>query len=141
MVKAIPTILFFIFLYFYFKVMLFGPLSRVLKQRREMTAGARESAQASLAKADRKQQEYEKKFTETRGEVYRSQEDTRRKWLDDQAAAVAAAKAEAEQRVLAAREQIAADAAEARQNLSATAESMAEEIASTLLSRRAGEAA
>ena len=56
MVRAIPTMLFLVFLYYYFKFMLFGPLEKVLKQREELTAGARKSAEASLAEAERKQQ-------------------------------------------------------------------------------------
>ena len=140
MVKAIPTILFFIFLYYYLKFMLFGPLEKVLKQRGDLTEGARKGAEVSLKVAERKQEEYEQKFTEARSEVYRGQEDMRRKWLDDQAAAVAAAKAEAEKQVRAAREQIAADAATARQNLTMTSQTMADEIAGVILARKAGAA-
>ena len=70
MVHAIPTILLLILLYFYFKAMLFGPLEKVLKQRAELTAGARQAADASLAAAERKQQEYERKFAEARAEAY-----------------------------------------------------------------------
>jgi len=141
LVNAIPTIAFFIFLYYYFKFMLFGPLEKVLKQREELTEGARKAAQASLAAADRKQQDYEAKFNEARAEVYRSQEEMRRKWLEDQASAVEAARGEANARVHAAREQIAADASGARQNLSSTAESLADEIAGVILERKAGSAA
>jgi F-type H+-transporting ATPase subunit b len=137
MVQAIPTILFLIFLYFYLKVMLFGPLEKVLKQRGELTEGARKGAEASLAAAERKQQEYETTFAEARSGVYRSQEDTRRKWLDDQAAAVAEAKAGAEQQVRTAKEQIAADTATSRESLTATSGAMADEIATVMLARKA----
>jgi len=136
MVQAIPTILFFIFLYYFFKVMLFGPLAKVLKQRGELTEGARKGAEASLASAERKQQEYEKKFNEARAEVYRAQEDTRRKWLEDQAAAMETARAEAEKRVRAAKEQIAAETATSRTTLMETSGAMADQIASAMLARR-----
>jgi F-type H+-transporting ATPase subunit b len=138
MVQAIPTILFLVFLYYYFKLMLFGPLEKVLKQRDELTEGARKGADASLASAERKQQEYEIKFNEARAEVYRAQEETRRKWLEDQATAVAGGKVEAEKQVRTAKEQIAADAAAARQNLAAASQTLADEIAGVILSRRAG---
>src|SRR5690348_2395397 len=111
MVQAIFTIVCVILLYFYLKSMLFGPLDRVLKQRGDLTEGARKGATASLAEAERKQAEYELKFNEARAEVYRAQEETRRKWLADQSSAVAAAKAEAEQQVRTSKEQIAADTA------------------------------
>ena len=141
MVRAIPTMLFLVFLYYYFKLMLFGPLEKVLKQREELTEGARKSAEASLAAAERKQQEYEAKFNQARAEVYRGQEETRRKWLDDQAVAVAAARAEAEQQVRTAKQQIVADGGAARETLASTSGALADEIASVMLARRIGNAA
>ncbi|HLW77134.1 MAG TPA: ATP synthase F0 subunit B [Bryobacteraceae bacterium] len=138
MVQAIPTALFLIFLIFYLKWMLFGPLSNVLKQREALTEGARKSAKASLEEADRKQQEYEARFNQACGEVYKAQEETRRGWLGDQASAVAAARTEAEQRVKVAREQIAADAGAARQDLASKAETLADEIAGAILNGRVG---
>jgi F-type H+-transporting ATPase subunit b len=137
MVRAIPTMLFLVFLYYYFKLMLFGPLEKVLKQREELTAGARKSAEASLAEAERKQQEYESNFNQARAEVYRGQEETRRKWLDDQSAAVAAARAEADQQVQTAKQQIATDGGAARETLASSSGALAEEIASVMLARRA----
>jgi F-type H+-transporting ATPase subunit b len=137
MVRAIPTMLFLVFLYYYFKLMLFGPLEKVLKQREELTEGARKSAEASLAEAERKQQEYEAKFSQARAEVYRGQEETRRKWLDDQAAAVAAARAGADQQVQTAKQQIASDGGAARDSLASTSGALADEIASVMLARKA----
>lgn len=141
MVRAIPTMLFLVFLYYYFKLMLFGPLEKVLKQREELTDGARKSAEASLAAAEHKQQEYEAKFNQARAEVYRGQEEMRRKWLDDQAAAIAAARAEAEQQVRTAKQQIASDGGAARETLASTSGALADEITSVMLARRIGNAA
>lgn len=137
MVKAIPTMLFLIFLYYYFKLMLFGPLEKVLKQREDLTDGARKAAESSLASAERKQQDYEAKFNQARAEVYRAQEETRRKWLDDQATAVAAARTEAEQQVRTAKEQITSDTGVARESLASTSGALADEIASVMLARKA----
>jgi F-type H+-transporting ATPase subunit b len=138
LLKAIPTVLLLLVLRFYFKVMLFGPLEKVLKQRDELTEGARAAAQQSLAEADRKQQEYEVKFREARAEVYLAQEETRRGWLNDQAGQVADARRRAEASVRAAKEQIAAEIAAARQGLADTSATLADEIAATVLGRRAG---
>lgn len=140
MVKAIPTVGFLILLYYYFKTMLFGPLERVLKQRADLTEGARRAADASLAAADRKQQEYEARFNEARAEVYRAQEETRRKWLEDQAAQVAEARKQHEALVHASKQQIVADAASARQDLATRAGTLADEITSVVLARKAGSA-
>src|ERR1700722_17882679 len=86
LLKAIPTIVLFIFLNIYLRLMLFGPLTKVLQQRDELSEGARKAAEQSLAAAERKQQEYEEKFREARAEVYRAQEEQRRGWVENQAA-------------------------------------------------------
>ena len=82
--KAVPTVLLLIILHFYLKAMLFGPLAKTLKQRDALTKGARQSAEESLTSAERKTAAYEVKLQEARGEVYREQEDIRRKWLAEQ---------------------------------------------------------
>jgi F-type H+-transporting ATPase subunit b len=139
MVKAIPTILLLILLYFYLKAMLFGPLEKVLKQRDELTDGARKAADASLATAERKQQEYERKFAEARAEVYRAQEDTRRKWLDDQGDQLGGARSQADTLVRSEKARIVVEAAAARENLTASSAGLAENIADAILSRKSGD--
>jgi len=141
MVKAIPTVLLLILVYYYLKAMLFGPLDKVLKQRDELTEGARKVAADSLAAADRKQAEYELKFAEARAEVYRLQEETRRQWLEDQAGQVAETRQRMEERVHNEKLGIAADAAQARVNLTAPSGDLAEKIAERILARKAGSAA
>jgi F-type H+-transporting ATPase subunit b len=138
MLKAIPTVCLLLILHWYFKAMLFGPLEKVLKQRDELTEGARKSAEQSLAAAERKQQEYEKKFNEARAEVYRAQEETRRKWLEDQAAHVEEARQRSAQIIHEAKQQIEAEAAAARVSLTATTATLADEIATSILSRKRG---
>ena len=138
MLKAIPTVILLLLLYWYFRAMLFGPLEKVLKQRDELTEGARKSAEASLAAAEQKSREFEKKLNEARAEVYREQEETRRKWLEDQAAQVDATRKASEQAVHAAKQQIEAEAAAARDTLAATTAALADEIATTILGRKAG---
>jgi F-type H+-transporting ATPase subunit b len=137
LLKAIPTVCLLLLLHFYFKAMLFGPLEKVLKQREELTEGARRGADQSLAAADRKQQDYEAKFREARAEVYRAQEETRRRWLEDQAKQIADARQRSDLSVRAAKEQIAAEAAAARQGLADTSATLADQIATAILVRRA----
>ena len=108
LVKAIPTVVLVLLLHFYLKAMLFGPLEKILKQREELTDGARKAASASLAEAERKTAEYEAKLRDARAEVYREQEETRRKWLDRQATQVAEARAAMEVSLREAKAQITA---------------------------------
>jgi F-type H+-transporting ATPase subunit b len=136
MLKAIPTIVLFLLVYYYLKSMLFVPLEKVLHQREVLTDGARKAAQESLARAERKQQEYENKFNEARAEVYRSQEEIRRQWLEQQATQLAEARKRSEQTVRAAKDQIVVDASAARENLTMPSAELAEEITQVVLARR-----
>ena len=137
LLKAIPTIILLIVLHFYLKAVLFGPLDRVLKERRKLTEGARELAEASLAAATRKADEYEAKLREARAAVYKQQEEIRKRWLEEQAQQVAEARARSESAVKAAREAIALDADSARKSLQETSVAVADQIVATVLGRRA----
>ena len=140
LIKAIPTALFLIVLHFYLRLMLWGPVRRVLKEREEMTAGARRAAEASLANADRKVQEYEAKLREARAEVYKEQEEARQRWLADQASQISDARLKAEATIKQAKFEIAQEAAAARTSLLETSGTLAEEIATSILARRHNEA-
>ena len=136
LLKAIPTVCLLILLHFYLKFMLFGPLDRVLGQRRELTEGARKAAQDSLLAADAKSRDFESKLREARSQVYKEQEETRRGWLEDQASQISQARTRMEAAVKGAKQAIAAEAAAARQALTDTRATLAEQIANAVLSGR-----
>jgi F-type H+-transporting ATPase subunit b len=135
--KAVPTVILLVFLHLYLKAMLFKPLEKVLKDRDQLTTGARKSAEQSLAAADRKTAEYEATLRDTRNEVYREQEETRRRWLEDQSVQLASARERAQQKVAEARRQITQEATAARENLAGSSATLADQIASSVLSRGA----
>jgi F-type H+-transporting ATPase subunit b len=135
--KAVPTILLLLLLWFYFKAMLFGPLAKIQKERDALTKGARKTAQESLASAERKTADYENKLREARSEVYREQEEMRKKWLEDQAAQIEQAREKNAASVRAAKDQITNEAAAARTTLSTTSVQLADQIAGSILNRRA----
>ena len=137
LLKSIPTVVFLIILHFYLKAVLFGPLDRVMRQRRELTEGARKIAEDSLAAATRKADEYEAKLRDARAIVYKEQEEIRKRWLEEQAKEVAQARAGMEASVQAARQALAQDAAAARTSLQASSAALADQIANTVLGRRA----
>jgi len=136
LLKATLTIGIVVILHFYLKAMLFGPLTRILKEREALTEGARKSAEQSLAEAERKTVEYEVKLRAARAEVYKEQEETRRKWLDEQAAQVAQTRSAAEASVRAAKAEIATEAEAARTNLRDTSAALADQIATAVLAGR-----
>ena len=137
LLKAIPTIGLLIFLHFYLKFMLFGPLDKVLKQRQELTEGARQAAEDSLRAADRKSQDFEGKMREARAQVYKEQEETRRRWLEDQASQISQARARVEASVKDAKHALGTEAAGVRQNLLESSATLADDIAKAVLTRRA----
>jgi len=137
LLKAIPTIILLIILHFYLKAVLFGPLDRVMQKRRELTEGARKTAEDSLAAATRKADEYEAKLREARAAVYKQQEEIRKRRLDEQAQQVAEARIRSESTVKSAREAIAQDVAAARKSLQDTSTVVADQIVVTVLGKRA----
>ena len=135
--KASTTVVLLIILHFYLKAVLFGPLDRVMQKRRELTEGARKTAEDSLAAATRKADEYEAKLRDARAVVYKQQEEIRKRWLDEQAQQVAEARARSESTVKTAREAIAQDVAAARTSLQDTSAAVADQIVATVLGKRA----
>jgi len=53
-VKAIPTVIFFIFLTHFLKRVYFIPVGKILEERRQQTEGMRDLAQRAHAAADKK---------------------------------------------------------------------------------------
>jgi F-type H+-transporting ATPase subunit b len=135
--KAVPTILLLILLHFYLKAMLFAPLAKVLKDRDALTKGARQTAEESLASAEQKTADYEAKLREARGEVYREQEEMRRQWLVEQSQQIDAARERHAAAVRTAKDQLTREASDARKSLADTSGQLADEIASSILNRRA----
>jgi F-type H+-transporting ATPase subunit b len=136
LLKAVPTILLLIVLHFYLKAMLFRPLQNMLSQREALTAGARKAAEASLAAAERKAEDYEAKFRDARAEVYREQEETRRVWIEDQGKQIAAGQARTAGTLAAARKQMEVETISAKASLVDTSAALADKIATTVLARR-----
>jgi F-type H+-transporting ATPase subunit b len=137
LLKAIPTIILLIILHFYLKAVLFGPLDRIMQKRRDLTEGARKTAEDSLAAATRKADEYEAKLRDARAAVYKQQEEIRKRWLEEQAQQVAEARTRSESTVKTAREVIAQDVAGARKSLQDTSAAVADQIVATVLGKRA----
>jgi F-type H+-transporting ATPase subunit b len=135
--KSTATIFLLILLHFYLKAMLFGPLAKVQKARDALTKGARQTAGESLASAEQKTAEYEAKLREARGEVYREQEEMRRQWLVEQSQQIDATRERHAAAVRAAKDQLTREAGDARKSLAETSGTLADQIASSILNRRA----
>lgn len=137
LVQSIPTVLFFIFLTFYLKAVLFRPLARILESRRKATEGVRELAQRAFEAADKKNAEWEYALQLIRAELHQKHESKRREWSEEQARVIAESRAEAERKMDEAKHQIAHEVEKAQSELDAQVERLGEQIVGSLLRRRA----
>lgn len=137
LLKAVPTIVIVLLLHLYLKAMLFKPLEKVLQQRDEATGGARRAAEESLKRAEEKAAQFEAKLQAARADVYKDQEQARAKLLGDQESSVKDARARMETAVRNARAEIEKEVAVGRETLSAQSSALADQIADSVLNRRA----
>ncbi|MGD0435524.1 MAG: ATP synthase F0 subunit B [Bryobacteraceae bacterium] len=137
LLKAIPTIVLLLVVFVYLRWMFFGPLEKILAQRRDASSGAIRSAEAILAKAEQTAADIEARLRKARDEMYQEQEAARREWTTAQAGQLDQARHQSHELVRQAREQLAAETESAKRELAATADSLAEQIARSFLGRNA----
>jgi F-type H+-transporting ATPase subunit b len=135
LLKAVPTFLLVILLYFFLRYAFFRPLERVLKARFEATEGARQRAAETLALAEEKTHEYEAAMREARAEIYQAQEELHQRLEEQRKTEVTIARAQAEELIRKAKAELAADAAHAKKELEQQSEALAAEIADVVLGR------
>jgi len=133
MMKALPTFILLILLHFYLKWAFYSPLDRLLHRRWEATEGARKLAGETLEDAQRKADAYEEAIRNSRSAIHKGQEQMRRQWQQEQAAAVEQARQSARSMVIQAKEELAAETEAARLGLQAESETLAEQIAGAVL--------
>jgi F-type H+-transporting ATPase subunit b len=137
LIRSVPTIIFFIVLTYYLKYMFFRPLQKVLDERRKATEGVRGLASEANEAADRQLSEFEQALQHARNEIYKYNDDLRRQWNEEQLVLLDQARAEAAEKLKAAKQLINEELEQAEAELSASIEPLSEEIVQTLLRRRA----
>ena len=137
LLRAVPTLVLVIFLHFYLKFVFFKPLEKVLHRRYEATEGARRLAEESMARAAAKAAEYEAAMRSARGEVYLEQERLHKKLQEQQAAALAAARKQAEGAIREAKARLGEDVESAKTGFARESDLLAAQIAETILQRSA----
>jgi F-type H+-transporting ATPase subunit b len=134
---SVPTILIFLILVLAYRFVLYGPLLRVLAERRAMTTGAIEKAHAAISAADAKSQEYEAKLRAARAEIFRNRERRVQEWNAQREKALETARQAAQERTAAARKSIEAEADTARRQIESSANELALQILQGILPARA----
>ena len=137
LIKAIPTVLFFLFLTFYLKQVFFKPLAGILDERRKATEGVRELSQRAFEAADRKSSEFETALASARAQISQENDALRKEWEQEELETVARARAEAERKIEEAKHQVAVEVDTAQNQLDTEVELLSDQIIRSLSRRRA----
>jgi F-type H+-transporting ATPase subunit b len=133
LIGSIPTILIFITLVLSYKFLLHDPLLKVLAERRLRTEGAVERAQAAIAAAEAKAQEYEARLRAARAEIFHAREARVKAWNAEREAALVSARHAARERVVAAKTELAAQAESSKQEIQRGAETLIADVLKAVL--------
>lgn len=126
--RSIPTAVLFLLLLGAYRVLVYAPLLKVLKERGERTVGAMARAEAAIRSADARSQEYEAKLRAARAEIFHAREQRLQTLNRERERAIEEARHGAHERVRAAREKLEGEAADVRASLDTRADSLAAEI-------------
>ena len=96
---SIPTIFLFLLLVILYRLLVYGPLTRVLDERRERTEGAIEQANAATAAAAAKTQEYEAQLRAARSRIFQARQQKQQLWNRERDNAIAETHAAAQRQV------------------------------------------
>jgi F-type H+-transporting ATPase subunit b len=135
---AVPTILLFIVLVVAYRILVQGPLTAVLKERRARTVGAVEAAERAIAEAEAKAAEYAEKLRQARADALKAREQRLKQRNAERDAALDAARTAAGGRVSEAKAEFEAEAAHARQAIEAAAGELASRVVRAVLPATAG---
>ena len=117
--------------------LLLRPVLGVVRKREEAIESARALAQRSIVEAKAATDEFERKTSAARAELYREMDDMRRAALNRRAEIVAQTRAEAETQVADASRRLEAEAREAKARLEAEAHALGLAAAEKILGRKA----
>jgi len=133
LLAAIPTVVVFVIVFFAYKLIVHSRLVAVLNERRSRTEGAVEKANADIAAAEARTDEYEQRLREARLAIFKRLEAGRQQGLQARAATVTEARAAAGARVKAARASLQQDVEKAKVSLQGESETLASQIIRTVL--------
>lgn len=134
--QAVPTVLIVFLFYLFMRGSFFGPMARVLSERRARTEGARRAAESSHSAAQERLRAYHDATRKARAGMYAEQETARRALLEERLALVRDARSRSSDEIRAAKERISAELAAARVELETISQSLAGEITRAILERR-----
>src|SRR5947209_9431330 len=133
LLSSVPTIILLLIVWAAYRLIVHKKLEQVLAQRHSLTEGAIQKAQQEIAAAEARTSEYEQRLRDARSTVYKAQEMRRQQTMDKHGAALAQARAQAEEMLRHARAALETDVAAAKLMLRQQAEALAREIIDSIL--------
>jgi F-type H+-transporting ATPase subunit b len=121
-----------------YQLLVQGPLTATLKERRARTDGAQEDAQKAIAKAEARAAEYATALRQARAELFKLREARVKQWNGEKDAALEAARQVAGAKAGEAKTALQAEAAQARQSIEASAGELARQVVRAVLPAAAG---
>jgi F-type H+-transporting ATPase subunit b len=125
---SVPTMVLFVLLVVAYGVLVRGPLDRVLTERRARTSGAVEKARDAMAAAETKTAEYEDKLRRAKVEVFAARDKKLKEWGAEREKALGDARAATAERVKGAKAEIEQSVAMARQQIEGMSAELSEQI-------------
>lgn len=139
--RSVPTVVLFLLLVVAYRLLVHGPLERVLRERGERTTGAVAKAEAAIRAADARAQEYEAKLRAARAEIFRAREQRMQGLQRERERMLEEARHASHETVRVARQRLEAEAETARTSLESKADALASEILRAIVPSAAGVAA
>ena len=133
LVSSIPTIIAVLILWTGYRFIVHGKLRQVLEQRHALTEGAIERAQQEIAVAEKRTAEYEQRVREARTQIYKAQQASRQRVMDERNAALAESRQRAGEMVKKARAVLEGETADAKGALEQQASVLADQVIATIL--------
>jgi F-type H+-transporting ATPase subunit b len=130
---SVPTIFLFLLIVILYRLLVYGPLTRVLNERRERTDGAIEQADAAMATAAAKTQEYEAQLRAARSKIFQARQLKQQQWARERDSAVAEAHAAAQRQVEEAKSALQAQTNAGRHTIEDSIDQLAGEILAAVL--------
>ena len=130
---SIPTIFLFLVLVILYRLLVDGPLMRVLSERRARTEGAIEQAEAATAAAAAKTQEYEAQLRAARSRIFQARQQKLQQWTLERDRAVSAANEAAHRQLEEAKAALQAQSKAAHGTLEGSIDELAGEILRAVL--------
>jgi F-type H+-transporting ATPase subunit b len=130
---SVPTICIFLLIVVSYRLLVYGPLTRVLRERYARTEGTLEEAHAAIAAAEAKSQEYDAKVRAARAAIFHARELRLQQWNSERDKAVAEAREIAQRRVAEAKNATAQQVEEAKRRIESSADELAAEVLRVIL--------